>query len=309
MLFMGYLFHCTRLISVKPLACKALALESDQSCRSLLLKTCLEPGDQGVWFCFNSWDCNIFIYEWLYTAHKWSSKSHTSKSYWREMLSRRWQTCCSGTKQIFFKLKGHCNFRCSIWQENADKGKTVLSVEWKIMLFSCMLSIAQSRESFSLRFSRLFWYMCIVLFVCLKPQQLLTWDTKSSDFLQWSTSPKVSSTALHSCPWSWQHSWTQTPACACTQQGCSLDNPALHSWETFPVCTSILLPSGTSPAQPSTCVPPCLCWNSTSSLKHFRLKVCIGNIPWYENWAHDSTGKEVQWHFRQDPQPGAGLLF
>lgn len=75
---------------------------------------------------------------------------------------------------------------------------------------------------------------------------------------------------------------------ACTQPGRSLDNPSLHSWESFPVCTSILLPSGTSPAQPSTCVPPCLCWNSTSSI---RLTVCIGNIPWYEHWAHDSYWK------------------
>lgn len=30
-------------------------------------------------------------------------------------------------KAVFFKQKG--NFRCSIWQENADKGKTVLSDE------------------------------------------------------------------------------------------------------------------------------------------------------------------------------------
>lgn len=30
-------------------------------------------------------------------------------------------------KAVFFKQKG--NFRCSIWRENADKGKTVLSDE------------------------------------------------------------------------------------------------------------------------------------------------------------------------------------
>lgn len=133
----------------------------------------------------------------------------------------------------------------------------------------------------ALGFSRLSGYMCIVLFLCLKPLRVETWDTKSSDFLHWggykSQSEQHSTSQL---PWSCQHSWTQTPACACTQQGCSLDNPSLHSWESFPVCTSILLPSGTSPAQPNTCVPPCLCWNSTSSI---RLEVCIGNIPLYEN--------------------------
>lgn len=94
----------------------------------------------------------------------------------------------------------------------------------------------------------------------------------------------------HSTPWLSIILPTQldSDTCACTQQGCSLDNPSLHSWESFPVCTGILLPSGTSPAQPSICVPPCLCWNSTWSI---RLQVCIGRIPWYENWAHDSYWK------------------
>lgn len=75
-----------------------------------------------------------------------------------------------------------------------------------------------------------------------------------------------------------------TPACACTQQGCSQANPPLTAGNHFLFAQASFCPQGPHLPSQAPVSPPFVL------KQHFKhhTEGLVGNIPWCENWAPDS---------------------